>query len=223
MITAAHTIGKVVEINVNGILTNPGRSTGWCDYAVTLAHRHHGVRAEKFEHFSGLLTRHIWQDRRARALAALANDYLSFGWVVRMRGHSNGADVICRSLRYLAPGGRIESVQLIAAACPASFERNGLNDALMDGRLARVVLCCSPDDRALWAARITYPLLNLIGNGYGCLGFSGPLNVDDSIEHRVRTVWRPGFDHCDWLTPDNLLATMRMQGSPRMHQRGYGH
>jgi hypothetical protein len=200
---------RVVEINVNGVLANPGTADGWCDRAVTLAHTKFGIHGEKWEHWSGLLTRHIWQEKRAIGVAALADKYLASGWQVFLRGHSNGCDVICRALPYLRHGA-IAGAQLVAAACEADFSKNGLNDALVSGRLSRVVLCCSADDRALWAARITHPLLNLAANGYGSLGFTGPLAVADAIEHRVRTHWRPGFDHGTWLNPENLFGTMTL-------------
>lgn len=198
---------RICEINVNGILAAPGAAEGWTDRAVTLAHTKLGMHGEKWEHWSGIFTRHFFQERRARGVAALADRYLAAGWEVYLRGHSNGCDVICRSLAYVRHGA-ISGVQLIAAAAEADFRRNGLNDALLSGRLSRVVLCCSADDRALWAARITYPVLNLVGNGYGSLGFTGPLAVDDSIEHRVRTHWRPGYDHGTWVARDNLFGTM---------------
>lgn len=198
-----------VEININGILARPGRADGWTDRAVTLGHLYLGTRQEKFEHFSGVLTRHLWQEKRAKGLAELADRYLRRGFAVYLRGHSNGCDVICRCLRFLEHG-PIAGVQLIAAACEADFEANGLNLALLDGRLRKAVLCCSPDDRALWLARASHPLLNVFSNGYGSLGFSGPMNVNDAIEHRVTTHWQPGFDHGDWLTPARLLWTMRL-------------
>lgn len=198
---------RAVEININGILAAPGRADGWTDRAVTLAHVKYGMRAEKFEHFSGVLTRHIFQERRAVGLATLADRYLAAGFAVYLRGHSNGCDVICRALKYLRHGA-IEAIGLIAAAAEPDFARNGLNAALLEGRVSRVVLGCSPDDRALWLARATHPFLNLVGNGYGCLGFCGPLNVDDHIEHRVRTHWRPGYDHGTWFDEPHLLETL---------------
>lgn len=201
--------GAKIEININGILANPGRADGWTDRAVTLAHMKFAVRSEKFEHWSGILTRHIFQERRAVGLADLADRYLASGFRVYLRGHSNGCDVICRALKYLRHGS-VEAIQLIAAAAEPDFGVNGLNDALLHGRVSRVVLCCSPDDRALWAARLTHPFLNLVANGYGCLGFCGPMNVDDHIEHRVSTHWRPGFDHGTYLTAEHLLSTMTL-------------
>jgi hypothetical protein len=197
-----------VEINVNGILAFPGRSDGWTDRAVTLGHLYLGMREEKFEHFSGVLTRHVWQEKRALALADLVNRYLDRGWPIFLRGHSNGCDVICRALAYL--DGAVQGLQLIAAACEADFSANGLNRALLRGVVHRVQLCCSPDDRALWLARISHPFLNLFSNGYGSLGFTGPMNVADEIEHRVSTHWRPGFDHGTWLSSENLLSTMHL-------------
>lgn len=197
-----------VEININGILAFPGRSDGWTDRAVTQGHLHLGMREEKFEHFSGVVTRPFWQEKRAIGLANLANQYLRSGWRVFLRAHSNGCDVVCRSLQHIETGS-IAGVHLVAAACEADFRKNGLNHALLYGRVQKAVLECSPDDRALWLARATHPALNMVGNGYGSLGFSGPLNVLDEIEHRVHTNWHPGFDHGDCLVPNQLLRTMK--------------
>lgn len=197
-----------VEININGILAAPGRSDGWTDRAVTLGHLHMGLREEKFEHFSGVLTRHFWQEKRAVALAGLVNTYFHKGWAVYLRGHSNGCDVICRALKYV--DGHVAGIQLMAAACESSFVENGLNNALVNGRIGKVLLCCSPDDRALWLARMSHSVFNLVGNGYGSLGFTGPLNVQDEIEHRVTTHWFPGYDHGDYVSPANLRRTMEL-------------
>lgn len=198
-----------VEININGILAFPGRSDGWTDRAVTLGHKQLGMREEKFEHFSGVITRPFWQEKRAIALANLANTYLRGGWTVFLRGHSNGCDVICRAIKHIEHG-FIAGIQLIAGACQADFVKNGLNDALLHQRVQKVVLNCSPDDRALWLARASHPVLNFFANGYGSLGFSGPLNVLDAIEHRVHTHWHPGFDHGDYLIGGQLLKTMKL-------------
>jgi predicted alpha/beta hydrolase family esterase len=168
-----------------------------------------GLIGEKFEYASGVFTRHFFQLDRARKLAALANSYLARGWKVYLRGHSNGCAVILMALDYITEG-YLAGIQLIAAACEADCEAVGVNHAIRTGIVDKVVLCCSASDRALWAARISHPILNVIGNAYGSLGFTGPVNVADEIEHRVRTHWRTSYGHGDWVSAANLQGTMEL-------------
>ena len=195
-----------VEINVPGILSWPGHADAWTDRAVTLAHTYFNLHGEKLEYLSGLLTRRIHQQRRAEILAAKIHQYQRKGWNIFLRGHSNGCDVILRALSLVH--GHVEGVQLIAAAAESDCDRNGLNHSLSNGTVGRFVLCCSPNDRALWLARITHHLLNTFSAGYGSLGFTGPKNLHHPTAHRVRTIWAQGFDHGDWVSPDHLAHTM---------------
>ena len=196
-------MSRRVEINVPGILARPSKPDDWTDRAVTVAHLRGNVRAEKFEHFSGILSRAFFQEKRARALALLCDEYLQEGWKVSLRGHSNGCDVICRALNHVKYG-TISTIQLVGAACEASFVNNGLNLHLRIGTVQKVLIHASPDDKALWLARFTHPVLNRIGNGYGSLGFSGPLQVQGEIAHRVRTFWHVGFRHSDYFRANCL-------------------
>lgn len=197
---------RAVEINVPGILSWPGKADAWTDRAVTLAHTHLGLYGEKLEYLSGVLTRSIHQQRRAENLAVRMEDYTRRGWRVFLRGHSNGCDVILRALPLIDH--HIEAVQLIAAAAEDDCWENGINGLLRNGRVGRFVICCSPTDRALWLARITHNLLSKFSNSFGSLGFTGPKNIAAAARHRIRTIWAEGFDHGDWVSPENLLATM---------------
>lgn len=203
----------IVELNVNGILNWPTDADGWTDRAVTMAHLHLGRHAEKIENFTGVMTRMLRQQRKAELLAKVAFKYLDAGWRVVMRGHSNGCDIIRRAAMGMAANtraARIECAHLIAPAVDADFNRNGFNELLGNGTIKRLVICGSRNDGALKAARITSPLLNLLGNGYGTLGLGGPENVFPAVRARVFTHWNDEFGHSDWLTKDRLLETMRL-------------
>jgi hypothetical protein len=200
-------VKRAVEINVPGILSWPGKADSWTDRAVTLAHTRLGFYGEKLEYLSGVLTRAVHQDRRAQNLAERIEAYNRRGWTVFLRGHSNGCDVILRALQRI--DGHVEGVQLIAAAAEADCDVNRINDFLSRGRVSRFVLCCSPNDKALWLARITHGLLEKFTAGYGSLGFTGPKNLARATRYRVRTIWAEAFDHGDWVSEEHLLSTMQ--------------
>ena len=200
-----------IELNINGILNRPGASQGWTDRAVTLAHLHLGLYAEKLENFTGVFTRMLYQDKRAEFVADIANKYLERGWSVYLRGHSNGCDIIRRALfRTMAP---IDAVQLIAPAVDPDFERNGMNQ-LLRGKVKRLVLCGGPKDSTLKVARLSHPVLNLFGNGYGTLGLTGPRNLAEDVKGKVTHVVNLHFDHSDWVAPENLLSTLKLLHQP---------
>ena len=168
---------------INGILTVPDGRTGWVDRAVTWTESHYGQLAEKYEYFSGALTRRLFQGTRVRECAELLENYRGLDLV--LVGHSNGADIACRLLQTTTF--RFAEVHLIAAAADADFEKNGLNDALLTGRLGRVALYGSHHDGALRLAQLS-EALSFLGLGYGALGRTGPKNVDDRIAGRVDQV-----------------------------------
>jgi len=202
----------LIELNINGILTLPGAAQGWTDRAVTLAHLHLGLHAEKLENFTGVLTRMLYQDQRAEFVARIIDKYLERGWTVCLRGHSNGCDIIRRALfRTMAP---VEAVQLIAPAVDPDFERNGFNQ-LLRNKVRRLIVCGGPNDRALKLARVAHPVLNLLGNAYGTLGLVGPQNLAEDVLSKVTHVVNLNYDHSDWVAPQNLLSTMQLLHPPQ--------
>jgi predicted alpha/beta hydrolase family esterase len=201
-----------VELNINGILTLPGKSRGWTDRAVTHAHLDLDMHAEKLENFSGVFTRMLFQRKRARFVARIANKYLDQGCIVYLRGHSNGCDTIRRALSHItAP---IEAVQLVAPEVDSDFERNGFNQLLRDKKVQRLLVCWGPNDRALKVARHFHKFLNVLGNAYGVLGLTGPINVAPDVRPQVTSVANVQFNHGDWLAKENLLQTMGLLHEP---------
>lgn len=201
-----------VYIYVNGILTLPGASDGWTDRAVTWTHLNTQHRAEKFEYFSGALTRRLWQARRGRKLARMIGFYLKQGWRIHLVGHSNGCDVILRALNELRhdplPGGRltlIESLHLFGAACDADFDRNWLNSMLSSGDVQRVRIYVGGRDWALRIAYYTEKVLRWVGLGYGTLGRTGPIGVWCNNSKKVETVVEPQFGHSTWWGQDAIF------------------
>ena len=201
-----------VELNINGILAWPGKSEGWTDRAVTHAHLDLGMYAEKLENFTGVFTRMLFQEKRAKFVARIANKYLEHGWTVYLRGHSNGCDIIRRALFHTSSP--IEAAQLVAPAVEPDFERNGFNQLLREGKVKRLLVCWSPNDRSLKFAQHTHAILNIFGNAYGTLGLVGPQNVAPEVEALVTSVANVQFDHGDWLAKENILATMDLLHAP---------
>jgi pimeloyl-ACP methyl ester carboxylesterase len=208
---------KRVFIFVNGILSWPSDADGWTDRAVTWTNiRTETAVGEKYEYICGPLTRRLKQQRRAEGLAKMCRYYADCvgqdphhthkqKWQINLVGHSNGCDIILRTLALLPEHLKIESVHLIAAACEADFDTNGLNRMLWNNRLHWVEIYTGGQDYALKFAKLTSALLNPFGLGYGSLGLTGPGNVN---HHRVVTNHEPFFGHSSWFEPVQFPTTL---------------
>ncbi|HEY8965245.1 MAG TPA: hypothetical protein VIM58_02305 [Candidatus Methylacidiphilales bacterium] len=191
---------------VNGILTSTEDRHSWTDRAVTWTESHYGCLADRYEYFSDVLTRRLFQAGRVRDCAARLAQYRSVDRIVV--GHSNGADIACRLLQQDGePGLQLAALHLIAAAAEADFEKNGLNHALLTGRLGHIHLYGSRNDGALRLAQATQ-VLGFLGLGYGSLGRTGPRNVDPRIADRVTVTWRDDFGHSTWFAPGEFARTI---------------
>ncbi|MDE1170786.1 MAG: alpha/beta hydrolase [Verrucomicrobium sp.] len=195
---------------INGILTVPDGRTGWTDRAVTWTESHFNQLAEKYEYFCGALTRRLFQWLRVKRCVELLRHYSGHDLV--LVGHSNGADIVCRILKEY-PEIEVAEIHLVAAAADADFQVNGLNMALLTGRLGRATLYGSHRDGALRLAQVS-EAFSFLGLGYGALGRTGPRNVDERIGDRVVQVWRDDFDHSTWFSPAQFAATMDLIVQP---------
>ena len=197
-----------VFICVNGILTLPGDAEGWTDRAVTWLHTHFPTlptKAEKFEYASGVLTRRLFQDKRAANLAGVVGKYLKEGFRVVLVGHSNGCDLIARVLAKVDRP--VHSVHLFAAAADGEdFAR-----ALAFGRVGTLHLYGSRRDLALKLAGLSRSVLGWVGLGYGSLGREGPAFAAKHDGGRVFDHSDHDFGHSDWWEPgENFERTMRL-------------
>jgi len=194
---------------LNGILTRPEDRHSWTDRAVTWTESHYGHLADRYEYFSDALTRRLFQAARVRDCSTRLQQYSGVERIVV--GHSNGADIACRLLQLeddpTTPHLQLTSLHLLAPAAEADFEKNGLNHALLTGRLGHVHLYCSRTDTALRLAQASQ-LLGFLGLGYGSLGRTGPRNVDPRIADRITLTWRDDFGHSTWFTPAEFARTM---------------
>jgi len=192
----------VIHIFVNGILTRPGESDNWTGKAVTWTHLWTERRAEKIEYFSGLFTRTLLEGVRARKVAKTLSYYLAAGFEIHLAGHSNGCDVILDALRMLN-WPRIETLNLISAACSADCNRNGINEAA--DSIGRLTVWIGEKDLALGLAGTKTGWLL----GFGNLGLVGPKNTTRPIE-----VIREACGHGDWFNDARFDLTMGRLTSP---------
>ncbi|HWN09757.1 MAG TPA: hypothetical protein VNO50_10900 [Pyrinomonadaceae bacterium] len=203
---------KSVWFFINGILSWPSAADGWTDQAVTWVHRNtEDGRGEKFEYAAGALTRRLLQQERAerftRKLLCYMNDREP--WRIHLVAHSNGADIALRMLDLL-PGTetRLRTLHLVAPACDASFETNGLNRHLKDYRLERVFVHWATADKAMQMAQLSRRFIGWTGFGYGDLGRQGPQNVTAEVEARVAVIPYLSWGHSEFWTDKRFEGFM---------------
>lgn len=198
---------KTVWIYINGILCRPGAASAWNGRAVTWTHRRlgDGHVAEKFEYMAFAVTRGLFLDHWAAALAGLVRAY--WGHTVNLVGHSNGCELIVRALPKL-DGQQLGELHLFAPACEADCRRNGFNGALENGQVGSLHLYRSGRDRALGLARLSQLLCCQVLR-YGTLGLEGPGNLSFIAAAAVYDHVEPDFGHSDWWSEACFEATMR--------------
>jgi esterase/lipase superfamily enzyme len=197
-------VKKRIYIFVNGIMTFPGESDNWNAKAVTHFIVSKLTPAEKLEYFSGfLLSRAIWQKKRAEKLRKKLQFYINQGWEICLVAHSNGADVVLDTLRDMNwPA--MKELHLFSPACESDFVKNGLNGAMADGRIDKVSVYIAEKDLPL---RLAGTLIGWI-SGFGQLGRTGPMRVCEDVSSRVRVVRESDFGHSTWWSEENFAETM---------------
>lgn len=196
-----------VFIFINGILTSPGDSRAWTDRAVQWFNNNSDGVSDKFEYYSPALLRRFFQTGHALDLAETLAQYP--GGRLHLVGHSNGCDLIARSIRLTSAP--IASVHLIAGAVERDFHKNGLGERLERGQIGAVFCLCSKGDHVLryFARASQIATLGLIG--YGDLGYRGAV---EQHTPRLYHVWRDELGHSDWFGPgefDRTMETIRVQ------------
>ncbi len=197
---------KRVFIFINGILTDPGDAHGWTDRAVAWIQTHTNEVADRYEYFSGALTRRLFQNRRVAEVVEMIDNYSETHDVVLV-GHSNGCDIILRALQRRARA--VNCIHLFAAAAEADCRKSGLNQAMKNSPWLKVFITVSRGDEALRiAARTSHFLFGWLGLGYGDLGYEGPSNV--YYPERIKVLRCDSMNHGEWFRAgDNFEYSMR--------------
>lgn len=195
---------KQVTIFVNGILTLPGDTRDWNYRAVVWTQlRVDGMRTMAVEYFCGPIGRAFGQKKRAAKITELIQAYAGYEITIVM--HSNGAAVGLAALDACLIYPNIVALHFVSAACDADFNRNGLNEAIEDGRVGKVCVYVGGRDLALRLASLRVGRIL----GYGTLGLHGPKNVSVGAKDSVGVLTVPDFGHSDWWLPEHFDRTMR--------------
>lgn len=193
-----------IYIFANGILNFPRSSHGWTDRAVIWCEQR-GLLAGKFEYFCPALTRRIWQGWNTEKLVDKLAEHRDRP--ITLVAHSNGCELVCRAMRRaIVEGVRIH---FLSPATDASFDRNGLNQAMSDGRVESAAIHWGGRDRAMWFAWLSLKAFGWLGLGYGTLGLTGPKNVSPEHSQRVLSHCEPSFGHSSWFAALWFEQTMR--------------
>ena len=188
---------KRVYVYINGIFTYPGSADGWTDRAVTWTHINTEHRAEKYEYMTGVLTRRIFQNRRAEKLAKMIGFYGRADYEIVLIGHSNGCDIILRVLKMINKQ-HIKEIHLVAAACEADFRKNGLRERLISKQIDNIYIYIGGKDEAMRFAELSQKLLKRFGLGYGNLGGQDPSQIARIISEWGKVIFQPHYGHSTW-------------------------
>jgi len=197
-------MNKTIYIFINGILNMPSDTDAWTDRAVTWVHIHTGMHAEKYEYFSPVMLRRFRQQDRAETLARMIKYY--HDWDVVMVAHSNGCDVVMRTLAILKDK-NMKELHFIAPACSRQvlYQMRLLVDT---ERLEKFQIFLGGKDRAMKWAAWSQKILGPFGIGYGDLGGEDPVMVGKIIGEE-NVIFEPQFDHSTWFEKAHFEGTMK--------------
>lgn len=230
-----------VWLYINGIRHQPGRLDSWPDQFTHLTHFTTHARAYPAEHHFFVIRNYARLRTISDQIAVLILEYCQRGYRVHLCTHSNGAVVACRALRVMDTRASVETFHAIAPAAWADCGRNGLNQALVDRRLAHFFFYGSTHDTVVQYGRYTGWLLRPIGAGYGGMAFVGPREVDPQVAKQVYPFWasKPNpewlkqwprtwesriynYGHSDWFKESNYRQTFaRIQRNTEQVCSGY--
>lgn len=197
-------MNKTIYIFINGILNMPSDTDAWTDRAVTWVHIHTGMHAEKYEYFSPVMLRRLRQQDRAETLARMIKYY--HDWDVVLVAHSNGCDVVMRTLAILKDK-NMKEIHFIAPAC-SSHVKHQMALLVRTKRIDRFRLFIAGKDKAMVKARWTEKLLGPFGLGYGSLGGEDPVMVGKIIGEE-NVIYEKDFGHNTWFEPGHFEETMK--------------
>lgn len=204
---------------IPGILQKPSRVDDWDDAAKVWINTHTEHKADAYPYNCPALLRWWGQANRVADVERLVHWY--GGETVVSVDHSNGCEIAVRMLRegygrkdmagYPIPDVRVDRLYLIAGACDADFEKNGLNLAVKRGQVNGIRVFASRQDSVLknWAP-LSKKLGGIFGLGYGNLGYEGPQNMSRAANLITDTTWFEGFGHSTYLNTGRLEQTLEM-------------
>jgi alpha-beta hydrolase superfamily lysophospholipase len=184
---------------INGILIWPSGLNWTDDLCMKIETETEDDKAYAYRYFSEPLTTYLRQEARANECVSILKRYWGKCDLVLVT-HSNGADIACRILdRFDGP---ISHVHMFAPACLADMNANGLNNAMLSGRLQNLTVYRSTKDSTLkslyWMSK--QPAIGwvpaMFGFDYKTMGYQGPANAAVG-EPRLRVIQKD-MHHTEW-------------------------
>lgn len=200
------------ERGINGFGSIIGEWHNWPNQAITWVHKNTEYRAQTLTYFTSPwfagLTRHF----RALNFSKLIRSYSCHDWRIIGVGHSEGTATFLLALR-LAGWPRVESLHLLCGAANADFRTNGLNWALKTGAVGQVHCYTAGNDGAMWQENTWLGKLFFdLPRRARPLGLTGPRNVDEAVEGRVKQhrdhPWHD-YGHSDCWLSRNFDQTLK--------------
>ena len=191
---------------IPGIRHRRASFAGWTDrLAIALALD--GKVAIPMEYSVGFWRPRRLRRRLARELAQAIRVWNKGGVVPNLVTHSNGGVILCQALA-LDADIKVGTVCMVAPAAWRSMEQNGLNAALLTGRVQKLRIFASRGDRVLRYGGVS-AIFSWLGKGYGRLGYDGPRDVDPRVAKRVEVIWEDHQNHGSWFSTKSLGRFIR--------------
>lgn len=161
-------------------------------------------KSHAYPYITNEFTVEIDEMKRAEELGKLLVSYNGC-FRLHMMAHSNGTRVVVSAIQYSKV--QLETLHLICGAIDADFDKNGINDLMMLGRIKNVFVYWAEKDSALRIEN-TLPgkVLFELPITSQPLGLSGPLKVNQL--DKVKIISWPDFDHSTCWEADNLSNTV---------------
>lgn len=190
-----------VYILLPGVHTNPADWRNWAPRMATEISVRTDAKSDEFRYFTTAITRGAQMETRVGYISRLCERYWAAHWSPVLVAHSNGCEIARRAI--LAMPSIMEAVHFIAPPISPDMECNGLNGALMSGKLGHLYLYLSRADVSVgFLARHLGGIF-----GYGTLGADGPARVDSRVRHAVTEIRRDALAHTGWFAPEHWEST----------------
>lgn len=197
---------------IPGIQHLPGDFFAWTDRAARELRLQHGADAEKLEYSIGKIRMPGKMDDLVENLSRVVAHYNVLGITPNIVAHSNGNVLVCRMLR--RTGVKIGTLYMVMPACWSSCEWNGLNEALIDDRVERVVFFGSKSDAVVrWGGLLT-GWLSFAGLGYGRASYTGLTDIHAGIASRIKQIDLTPWGHSEFAESRNLTRFLNSKIMP---------
>ena len=192
---------KSVYYLTNGIRTSTDQAKNWCASAVTKLVLK-GKFAVGYRYHTFALTRRFGLGKHVRAVAADLDKFFFQYFDTHVVGHSNGCEIQRQAM--VKKHCSVSSCHWYGAAVEADFEKNGLNEYLINHPTCKLYIYISDKDFVLKRVAKASRFLTFGWLGYGSLGATGPTNVSPRVSERVQVIVQKGYKHTTYIKHENI-------------------